>query len=185
MDRVHRTLLYIGEKPDETLLKSLSNGAWKVMHATSANMLGELPETPMPGLLDLTKGVSNVHIDRVDQLSRFAPVAWVALVSRQSRDLQAVRDAIAKYCFDFVTMPTSHERILNVVSQAVGMEALRFQDDAALANRALTSGMIGSSEVMRALHRAIGKVAATDATVFISGESGTGKELTAQMIHAR
>ncbi|SAL43489.1 sigma-54 interacting regulatory protein [Caballeronia sordidicola] len=185
MDRVHRTLLYIGEKPDETLLKSLSNGAWKVMHATSANMLGELPETPMPGLLDLTKGVSNVHIDRVDQLSRFAPVAWVALVSRQSRDLQAVRDAIAKYCFDFVTMPTSHERILNVVSQAVGMEALRFQDDAALANRALASGMIGSSEVMRALHRAIGKVAATDATVFISGESGTGKELTAQMIHAR
>ncbi len=45
--------------------------------------------------------------------------------------------------------------------------------------------MIGSSEAMLELHRAIRKVATTDATVFISGESGTGKELTAQMIHAR
>jgi DNA-binding NtrC family response regulator len=71
------------------------------------------------------------------------------------------------------------------LSQAVGMEALRFEEDAAPADDALASSMIGSSEVMRALHRAIGKVASTDATVFISGESGTGKELTAQMIHAR
>lgn len=185
MDRVHRTLVYIGDKPDEKLLKSLSDAAWKVVHANSANASTDFPDTPMPGLLDLTAGICKAHIERVEQLSRSALVAWVALVSRESRGLQEVRDAIATHCFDFVTVPTPHERILNVLSQAVGMEALWFEEDAAPAADNLASSMIGSSEVMRALHRAIGKVASTDATVFISGESGTGKELTAQMIHAR
>ncbi|WP_174362766.1 sigma 54-interacting transcriptional regulator [uncultured Caballeronia sp.] len=185
MDRVHRTLLYIGDKPDEKLVKSLSDAAWKVVPAINANASSDLTDAPMPGLLDLTAGVSKPHLERVEQLSRSALVAWVALVSRESRDLQEVRDAIAAHCFDFVTVPTQHERILTVLSQAVGMEALRFEGDTALADGAMASSMIGSSEVMRALHRAIGKVASTDATVFISGESGTGKELTAQMIHAR
>ncbi|KQR74764.1 Fis family transcriptional regulator [Burkholderia sp. Leaf177] len=185
MDRVHRTLVYIGDKPDEELLKNLGNAGWKLVHAISANASTDLPDTPMPALLDLTAGVNKAHIERVEQLSRSAPVAWVALVSRESRDLQDVRDAIATHCFDFVTVPTPYERILNVLSQAVGMEALRFNEDAMPASDALASTMIGSSEVMRALHRAIGKVASTEATVFISGESGTGKELTAQMIHAR
>jgi DNA-binding NtrC family response regulator len=185
MDRAHRTLLYIGDKPDEKLLKSLGDAAWIVLPAISGNASTDLPDTPMPGLLDLTAGVSKAHMERVEQLSRSALVAWVALVSRESRDLQDVRDAIAAHCFDFVTVPTPHERILTVLSQAVGMEALRFEDDATQADSALAGGMIGSSEVMRALYRAIGKVASTDATVFISGESGTGKELTAQMIHAR
>jgi len=185
MDRVHRTLVYIGDKPDEKLLKNLSDAGWKVVHAISANASTDLPDTPMPALLDLTAGVNKVHIERVEQLSRSALLAWVALVSRESRDLQEVRDAIATHCFDFVTVPTPHERILNVLSQAVGMEALRFDEDAMPVDDVLASSMIGSSEVMRTLHRAIGKVASTDATVFISGESGTGKELTAQMIHAR
>ncbi|MGV7242209.1 sigma 54-interacting transcriptional regulator [Caballeronia sp. M23-90] len=185
MDRVHRTLLYIGDKPDEKLVKSLNDAAWKVVPAINANASSDLTDAPMPGLLDLTAGVSKPHLERVEQLSRSALVAWVALVSRESRDLREVRDAIAAHCFDFVTVPTQHERILTVLSQAVGMEALRFEGDTALADGAMASSMIGSSEVMRALHRAIGKVASTDATVFISGESGTGKELTAQMIHAR
>jgi DNA-binding NtrC family response regulator len=185
MDRVHRTLVYIGDKPDEKLLKNLSDAGWKVVHAISANASTDLPDTPMPALLDLTAGVNKVHIERVEQLSRSALLAWVALVSRESRDLQEVRDAIATHCFDFVTVPTPHERILNVLSQAVSMEALRFDEDAMPVDDVLAGSMIGSSEVMRTLHRAIGKVASTDATVFISGESGTGKELTAQMIHAR
>lgn len=43
--------------------------------------------------------------------------------------------------------------------------------------------LIGASPVMQRLYRQIGKVAPTDATVFIVGESGTGKELAAQTLH--
>lgn len=43
--------------------------------------------------------------------------------------------------------------------------------------------MVGESPVMRDVYQFIGKVAATDSTVFIRGESGTGKELVARAIH--
>jgi len=43
--------------------------------------------------------------------------------------------------------------------------------------------IVGSSSVMRAFMRDVGKVAVTDATVLISGETGTGKELVARAIH--
>lgn len=46
------------------------------------------------------------------------------------------------------------------------------------------SQLIGNSQVMRALHQQIEKVAATDATVLIVGESGTGKEMVAKALHA-
>jgi two-component system response regulator HydG len=43
--------------------------------------------------------------------------------------------------------------------------------------------LFGDSEPMQKLKVAIGRVAATDATVHIHGESGTGKELVARAIH--
>jgi DNA-binding NtrC family response regulator len=185
MDSAHRTLLYIGGKPNESLLRRLGDCAWLVVPAMSANAMTKLARAPMAGLLDLTDGIHEGRIARVEQLSRSLLVAWVALVSQETRKRSAVRDAIATHCFDFVTVPTSHERIVNVVSQAIGMEVLRSETEPPELKDALSDSMIGSSEAMLELHRAIGKVAASDATVFISGESGTGKELTAQMIHAR
>ncbi len=44
-------------------------------------------------------------------------------------------------------------------------------------------GIIGKSAAMQAVFKAIEKVAATEATIFIHGESGTGKELVARAIH--
>lgn len=44
-------------------------------------------------------------------------------------------------------------------------------------------GIIGESEEMHKVYRAISKVRTTDATVLITGESGTGKELVARAIH--
>ena len=43
--------------------------------------------------------------------------------------------------------------------------------------------LIGHSEPMRALKKMIGKVARTNAPVWITGESGTGKELIARLVH--
>jgi DNA-binding NtrC family response regulator len=44
-------------------------------------------------------------------------------------------------------------------------------------------GIIGKSEKMVNIFKAIGKAKATNATVLISGESGTGKELVARALH--
>lgn len=43
--------------------------------------------------------------------------------------------------------------------------------------------LIGHSEPMQALRKLIGKVARTNAPVWITGESGTGKELIARLVH--
>jgi len=43
--------------------------------------------------------------------------------------------------------------------------------------------IIGASPAMQNIYKAIGRVAATDATVLIRGESGTGKELVARAIY--
>lgn len=45
-------------------------------------------------------------------------------------------------------------------------------------------GLIGESEPMRQLRKAILKAAGTAATVLVQGESGTGKELVARAVHA-
>lgn len=46
-----------------------------------------------------------------------------------------------------------------------------------------TGTLIGSSEAMRRIQKAIGLAADTDATVLILGETGTGKELVARALH--
>ncbi|MFT4438868.1 sigma 54-interacting transcriptional regulator [Caballeronia sp. 15715] len=197
MDRAQRTLLYIGGKPNESLLSFLSDPAWFVVPAMGADAVAKLAREPMAGLLDLTDGIHDGRFARVQQLSRSVLVAWVALVSQETLRRAAVRDFIATHCFAFVTLPASHERIVDVIGQAIDMEVLRSEvvlpdlEDASedpfghALGDAFGHGVIGSSEAMLELYRTIGKVSASDAAVFISGESGTGKELTAQMIHGR
>ena len=43
--------------------------------------------------------------------------------------------------------------------------------------------MVGSSEAMQDVFKAIGQVATSDVTVMVTGESGTGKELVSRCIH--
>ena len=60
-------------------------------------------------------------------------------------------------------------------------ENLRLRNE--LADRFHPENIIGNSNAMREVYRAIHQVAASDATVLIRGESGTGKELVAHAIH--
>ena len=77
-------------------------------------------------------------------------------------------------------------RISALLAQREDVAAGRQPDQAAPATSghdAAREGLIGASEQMRAVHRAIDRAARTSATVMICGESGTGKELVARAIH--
>ncbi len=65
--------------------------------------------------------------------------------------------------------------------QALEEENLRLRGE--LADRFRPENIIGNSNRMREVYRAIHQVAGSDTTVLIRGESGTGKELVAHAVH--
>ena len=87
--------------------------------------------------------------------------------------------------FEYVLKPFEIPDILALIAQA--LDAGRFMRSRVEINVPpdATSGdaIIGNSKPMQEVYKAIGRVAATDATVLIRGESGTGKELAARAIY--
>ncbi|MDH3898211.1 MAG: sigma-54 dependent transcriptional regulator, partial [Deltaproteobacteria bacterium] len=87
--------------------------------------------------------------------------------------------------FDYVLKPFEIPDILALIKQA--FEAGRFMrsrvEIAAMPEKTSTDAIVGQSNPMQEMYKAIGRVAPTDATVLIRGESGTGKELVARAIY--
>ena len=96
-------------------------------------------------------------------------------------------EAMKLGAFDYVLKPFDIPALLKGIAQAA--EAAR------LMKHQVTMGgtgedeepsgesIVGTSPVMQEVYKAIGRVAASDATVLIRGESGTGKELVARAIY--
>jgi DNA-binding NtrC family response regulator len=112
-------------------------------------------------------------------------IGWVAITGEGESASRSVLELIRSHCFDYVTLPMPPEWISHVLGHARGMVALNYADTAAEVTLKCNNSMVGASAAMQQLLRTIGKVAKTNASVFISGESGTGKELTALAIHER
>jgi len=87
--------------------------------------------------------------------------------------------------FDYILKPFDIPDMLNVITQA--LEAGRFMRSTVEMNappeKFSSEAIIGRSRAMQDVYKAIGRVAATDATILIRGESGTGKELVARAVY--
>jgi len=87
--------------------------------------------------------------------------------------------------FDYQLKPFEPESMLAAIEHA--LESVRLMRRNVELNpgvaEAATDAIIGDSPGMQGVFKAIGRVAATDATVLIRGESGTGKELVARALY--
>jgi DNA-binding NtrC family response regulator len=87
--------------------------------------------------------------------------------------------------FDYILKPFEIPDMLEVIRQAE--EAGRFMrspvDMGGAAIQGTGEAIVGRSRPMQEVYKAIGRVAASEATVLIRGESGTGKELVARAIY--
>ncbi|RJP67041.1 MAG: sigma-54-dependent Fis family transcriptional regulator [Candidatus Abyssobacteria bacterium SURF_17] len=88
--------------------------------------------------------------------------------------------------YDYVTKPFDVEELELTVEKALKTQSLARENKELRANlrsKYDINNLVGSSERMQEVYKAIGRVADKDVTVLIQGESGTGKELVARAVH--
>jgi DNA-binding NtrC family response regulator len=179
-----RSLYYVGRALCAHLRARLKERAWNIEVLEPGSVPKTVPRQPSAGILDFSSLDFPADFRYLHELLASSLTGWVALGLREDLEDATVRGLIRDYCFDYITLPASDERVVDAVGHALGMVAL--QVNASDAHDGHPEGeMVGSCDAMVALFRSIRKVAMTDAPVFISGESGTGKELTAVAIHER
>jgi two-component system nitrogen regulation response regulator GlnG len=127
--------------------------------------------------------------ERIRRVDSKLPVIFITSLSSSDTAIKAMTLG----AFDYLLKPLDLARIRDLVRQAMeirrlmsipvelpGASASR-QNGAAAASRSDT--LVGNSQQMQEVYKAIGRVAPQDVTVLIRGESGTGKELVARALY--
>jgi two-component system, NtrC family, response regulator len=107
----------------------------------------------------------------------------IAMTEHDARELAV--SAVGLGATDFYHKPLDAGVVSIVVRRALRIRELE-EENWRLRERTgamALEGIIGVSDAMRSLCRAIEKVAPTNATVLLLGDSGTGKELLARALH--
>jgi two-component system response regulator PilR (NtrC family) len=98
------------------------------------------------------------------------PVAMITAHGNMESAIQALKSG----AFDFVSKPVDLEMLRGLVATALKLSENGPERQ---------SRLIGESALMLEIRVTIGKLARSQAPVYISGESGTGKEMVARLIH--
>ena len=114
--------------------------------------------------------------DLIQHISQRYPDTPVAMITAFG-NVEAAVQALKAGAFDFVTKPVDLSVLRRLVQHALDLNEQRRTATPA-SNR-----LIGDSPRMQQLRQTIGRVARSQAPVYISGESGVGKELVARLIH--
>ena len=180
-----RNLIYLTRTSDQTLRSLLVDRGWSIRVVASSREAERETSRNVAsaGLLDLSSQFDKHELASLERCLAASKVGWVAAATVDQMGDPAIRRLIRDYCFDYVTLPCPDEKIINALGHAYGMAALTIGTVDHQAAQGPLGEMVGSSEAMLRLFRAIRKVSATDAPVYIHGESGTGKELSALAIH--
>ncbi len=115
-------------------------------------------------------------LDIVSHISQRHPDTPVAMITAFG-NVEAAVNALKAGAFDFVTKPVDLSVLRRLVQNALDLGEQRRNAQPA-SNR-----LVGESAAMQQLRGTIGKLARSQAPVYISGESGVGKELVARTIH--
>ncbi len=134
-------------------------------------------------VLDVTlPGLSGLDLQQ--ELARIDARIPTIFISGQADIPMTVR-AMKGGAVEFLTKPFRDEDLLNAIEQAISHSRQVEQRRRADEPTPSEAEIVGHSEVMRRVLKAVDTVAPTDSTVLIGGETGTGKELIARAIYNR
>ena len=171
-----------------SLRRALAGRGWSVQEADSGEKGVEVAKREQPDAILLDNRMGGMSgIETLQLLRGAAPRAMVILMTAFGTTQTAI-EAMKFGAFDYVMKPFDQAKLLGLVEKA--LQAGRDLASVAGARKGpsidpadLKDGIIGNSEPMQAVLKAIGQVAASEATVLVTGESGTGKELVARSLH--
>lgn len=179
-------ILVVDDSPDtlEVLTRNLSGCGYRVVTARSvAEATRTLDKLP----IDLV--VTDYRMPQVDGLDlvqyvheRFADIQIVMITGYPS--IGSAVKAVRLGASDYLEKPFTDDELRGTIERAL---TRLYERRAAVQSVSVSptpqSGLVGDSEAMRDVYRAITRASTTVAHVLITGESGTGKELVARAIH--
>jgi two-component system response regulator PilR (NtrC family) len=112
-------------------------------------------------------------VQHIQQRYAHVPVAMITAHGNLDTAIHALKAG----AFDFLTKPVDLGRLRELVSSALRLKSPA-QPEPGTERR-----LLGDSPPIQALRQQIGKLARSQAPVYISGESGSGKERVARLIH--
>jgi nitrogen regulation protein NR(I) len=165
--------------------KLLTGEGFQVLSAASAEAGLQSVAARCPDLVILDIRLPGMNgLDAFERLHAAQPKLPVIIMTAFGTTETAIK-ATRMGAFDYILKPFDIPEMLAIIGKAI--DAGRFMRTPVALNtipeKADRDAIIGSSAAMQEVYKAIGRVAATDATVLIRGESGTGKELAARAIY--
>lgn len=116
-------------------------------------------------------------LELVDYVQTMASPLPIAVITAHGNMDTAIL-AMKKGAFDFLSKPVELPSLRQLVNSAIKVSDLTSPKE-----RRTRQILLGESSAMRAIRAKIGKLARSQAPVYVSGESGAGKELVARLIH--
>ena len=181
-------LLIVDDEPNllYSLKKGFESDELQVFTAETAEQGIEAVRQHEPDAVILDVRLPDMSgLDAFHEIRRIDARLPVIIITAFSTTETAI-EAMKRGAYEYLLKPVDFDKLYDIVERALeisrmsrvpAMFEVEADDDAA------TDHIVGRSQAMQEVYKAIGQVAPQDVTVLILGESGTGKEMIARSIY--
>lgn len=172
-------ILIVDDEPDIRELLEITLGRMKLDTRCARNVKEAqdwLAREPFDLCLTDMRLPDGNGLELVQHIQRRHTQVPVAMITAYG-SLDTAIHALKAGAFDFLTKPVDLGRLRELVGSALLLHASPSSENS------IDNRLLGNSPPMQALRKQIGKLARSQAPIYISGESGSGKELVARLIH--
>jgi len=172
-------ILIVDDEPDIRELLEITLGRMKLDTRSARNVKEAqdwLAREPFDLCLTDMRLPDGNGLELVQHIQKRHTQVPVAMITAHG-SLDTAIHALKAGAFDFLTKPVDLGRLRELVGSALRLHMTPSNENS------IDNRLLGNSPPMQALRKQIGKLARSQAPIYISGESGSGKELVARLIH--